>query len=307
MNINKDKYIKCLSYYDYWPGLKKLEKLNMDQIKTFEEPYRMYLYCYYGFTNILTNKDIYTIDQLNILIDGCLNNLYLFAAYTGNIKLLKYLKLNNFDINYINQHSFNAFLFAVKGSQLKTCYYLESIGINIYKTNRDYDNAFMIAAQFSKIKILKYLYKNIYNEGNGDIIIDRNIDDSYYMWDQNDATNNAYMIAFLKGNIKTLKYLESIGFSMYYNGIHFYNSYQRVICCNKLKSIKYFDKNNFIIKNEDIIPYLTQGLITNKRFNTNKNILRYFFNKNGRLYNYKDTKYKLHNFTFNLKSKLLFI
>jgi|694.fasta_scaffold08485_15 hypothetical protein len=80
-------------YYDYihylyhsWIELDKLIKLNKKQILKFSEPYRMYLYVYYNYLNELNNYDI---NQLNIFINACEDNIYIFAANCGNIKIFR--------------------------------------------------------------------------------------------------------------------------------------------------------------------------------------------------------------------------
>ena len=51
-----------------WYDLRKLSKLNEDQIMMYEEPYRMYLLCFYGYIDRLKEQN-YTIEDLNRYIN----------------------------------------------------------------------------------------------------------------------------------------------------------------------------------------------------------------------------------------------
>ena len=117
-----------------WYKFKDLKKLNKEQINNYKEPYKMYLYIYYGFLSKL-NK--YNFNELNLFINDMKDNLYLFAAFTNNIKALKYLESKGLNIHYKNDIDLNAYTAACINSYIKTMKYLQSknVDINYKKTN----------------------------------------------------------------------------------------------------------------------------------------------------------------------------
>jgi ankyrin repeat protein len=152
--INKYKY-KYINYIENnWFNLRHLRRLNKEQINDYKEPYRMYLYVYYNYLNELNNYDI---NQLNIFINACEDNIYIFAANCGNIKILKYLESRGINIHFKNCWGNNTYLDVSINGNIKIMKYLESRGININDTNNIGQNSYKITRD---IKTQAYILKN---------------------------------------------------------------------------------------------------------------------------------------------------
>jgi hypothetical protein len=169
-----EEYI--LNIKNYYPNkLLKLPILTKEQIKSLENPYRIYFYCFYNYIDKLKKYYLWSKD---------INKLYIIAANRGYIKILKYLESLGY---YINLES--AYLYAAQGNQLKVLDYLKSKNVNIYYTNGGFFNALMYAP--GNIKTIKYLL----NEGL-----------SMYM-----INDSLFIQAYYCGTVKIIKYLIKIG------------------------------------------------------------------------------------------------
>ena len=79
-----------------WDKLKYLNILDKKHINNIKEPYKMYLYVYYGFLSELKK---YSYNELILSINDVTPNLYLLAAFINNIKIMKYLENRGFNVN----------------------------------------------------------------------------------------------------------------------------------------------------------------------------------------------------------------
>ena len=74
--IHIEDYIKYIEYV--WDDLKYLPKLNEKQISKFNEPYRRFLYVYYGYLKKLKTLN-YSLEELKIKIND--RSIYRLAAF----------------------------------------------------------------------------------------------------------------------------------------------------------------------------------------------------------------------------------
>ena len=192
------QYIELLT--TNWINLKTLQKLNEEEIMIYDEPYRMYLLCFYKYNNKFKEQN-YTITNLYKYINEYFDmHIYFMAAFIGNIKIMKYLESRGMDINYKNNEDCNAYLCATINGQIKTIKYLESCGFDIYSKNISGYNMYLIAVSEGQIKTMKYLESrgiNIYCENN--------------------FGHNAYLLAAFNDKLKIMKYLESKDYNVRFN------------------------------------------------------------------------------------------
>jgi hypothetical protein len=127
MITTEDKAI-YIDYIEYnWSELKKLPKLSIKDIYTFEEPYKMVLLFYYDYSKVY---NMYNIEQLNKPFNEWKYTLYLLMVYISNIKIMLYLESQGANIYYCNKYN-NAYSIALYKSDIKIIKYLESKGFNI--------------------------------------------------------------------------------------------------------------------------------------------------------------------------------
>ncbi len=161
-----NRYLDCLKHFDfnYCSELKKLPKLSIKNILKYEEPYKMTLLFFYGYSSMYKK---YELVDLNRYINKWVN-LFLFLVYCQNINEIKYLVSKGVDINkFDNDLGLNAYLIAAYTCNIKIIKYLESIGINIHKKTLMGNNAYLIATGRGHIELMKYFEKkgiNIYSK-----------------------------------------------------------------------------------------------------------------------------------------------
>ena len=178
-----------------WKMLKEMPKLKAKDISNYDEPYRMYLYTYYGYIKELRKYDL---ESLSLIINDNNDNLFLLAAYVGNIKIMKYLESVGVNINHKNVYKLSAYLTAVYNGNIKSMKYLEQNGADIHHIDYQKCNAYLFAVEQNNLKIMKYLE----SRGLNIHLIDR-------------IGLNAYLITgFCNVDIKIMKYLENIGINI---------------------------------------------------------------------------------------------
>lgn len=141
-----DLYTETLRNYITWENLKNLPRLSLEQICLYEGNYKIVLLIYYGYNNYF--KQNYNNVKLN-------NIIYLFSAYFGKIKIMKYLDSRGPYIYY--DREFNAYVFACMGGNLKAIKFLERHGCNIYKKNYSNGNPYTSAIIYGKYQLLQHL------------------------------------------------------------------------------------------------------------------------------------------------------
>jgi len=257
MNYIYDKYIKR-----YWKGLAKLKPLSFDEIALYNDPCRMYLYVYYGFTDYVILN--YSIDQLNKFINTENDNLYFLAVAINNIDFMIYLESQGFNINYTNNRGANSYSVAIFHSKIKTMKYLESRGANINIIDNLGDNAYSLAIICDNVKKIKYLESKgldtyfphpndgpfLYAAKCGSIkamkYLKNHVDINY----TDEKDNNAYLVAAVNRKLKSMKYLESIGFNIYIINKFGFNSFSNAyssIFNSDFKTMKYLENRGLNI------------------------------------------------------------
>jgi|LakMenEpi03Aug12_release.lakeMendotaPanAssembly.Ray.scaffolds.fasta_scaffold12814_9 ankyrin repeat protein len=148
-----EEYI--LNIKNYYPNkLLKLPILTKEQIKSLENPYRIYFYCFYNYIDKLKKYYLWSKD---------INKLYIIAANRGYIKILKYLESRGLDIYLKNNGFMSSYLCACSNKvidpkkSLKTLKYLESRGHNIYIKDINNNNAYNYALINNNLLLVKYL------------------------------------------------------------------------------------------------------------------------------------------------------
>ena len=189
-----DKYQDAISSASYL--LELYDKLTKKQIAQYDYPWNMFLYAFYNYTKELDQFDLNQINDeyigmwgFNILLlsinygklkvvkylisrnvnlyvkDSCKNNIYMLAAYVGNLKILKYLdtikiikedNIFNFSINSEAETIYSLALADDNSNSLTIIKYLESRGINIHNKSLCYVH------YFYNNKIISYLYSRGY-------------------------------------------------------------------------------------------------------------------------------------------------
>ena len=148
-------YLKKCDFY-YCSELKMLPKLSIKEILKYEEPYKMALLFFYGYSSMYKKYELIDLNRyINIWSDI---NLYLFLIYCGNIKEIKYLVSKGINIHNF-KYIYNAYLIAVYNENIRLMKYLESIGVNIHKKSYGEENAYLIATLCRNIKLMKHLEK----------------------------------------------------------------------------------------------------------------------------------------------------
>ncbi len=150
------KYLDCLKYFDFYycSELKMLPKLSIKEILKYEEPYKMALLFFYGYSSMYKK---YEFVDLNRYINKWVN-LFLFLIYFEKIKEIKYLVSKGINIHNF-KYIYNAYLIAVYNENIRLMKYLESIGINIHRKSYYEENAYLIATLTRNIRLLKYFEK----------------------------------------------------------------------------------------------------------------------------------------------------
>lgn len=258
LNINRYAYINRAKINK----LKKLKKLNIskEEIAKYDEPQRMYIYCYFGYFKELCESIKY-FKSFNSFI----SELSLIAAYTGNTKILKYLIKNNYlDMNITDiSYNSNCFLIATRKGHIKFLKILfKHVNNNelLFKLCSDCCdpncNAFTIALYWQHIKILdlfsKTCFKMYYFRGidyyfNYTELVDSEKFKSLKYLDKiKHFITNEQILDIIKYNTnnKTLKYFYGKGRRLYgikkYKHIMFIDScperkfYLNYICINQL-------------------------------------------------------------------------
>lgn len=237
-----------LKYEHNWNFLDELGTISFDEIATYEEPVKMYLYAYFGYKEHI--KKNYNSQPILEYIDGELCNFMFFCIYINDIDLLKF----NIDINYYDRYGDNAYLKAAYYGKIKIMKYLETIGFDIKYHNFNNRDAYHHSIIGGKFKVMKYLI----NKG-----ITTSID---YMG------NNDFSLAIKMGNIKILTYLVNIGRDIFYR-------------MNNYKYLKY-DKCKYykFIMNTGYYKFIDTSLINYKYIgHNNKKLLFYMYKFNIRV------------------------
>jgi hypothetical protein len=173
-------------------------KLSIPEISKEDEPFRMYLYCYYGYLEELKK---YSLEQLknNIMEPG---NLYLLAINSGHLNIIKYLETFPLTFNIYNKMkitNYTPYMLAVICGNIQIIKYLENRDCNIYSIDYVGNNALLLAIKKSQFKIFKIFLDNTkYSFGNK----------------LNEIDHNAYLSAF-SSDIKFLKYLDKFQGGIY--------------------------------------------------------------------------------------------
>jgi ankyrin repeat protein len=160
-----EKYLDCLKKFDiyYYSVFKKLPKLSIKDILKYEEPYKMALLFFYGYSSMYKKYDFIDLNRyINTWSDI---NLFFFLIYCKNIKGIKYLVSKGINIHKCNSLGVNNYLLAVYTGHIKIIKYFESIGENIHKKTLLGNNAYLIATIKGRIRLMKYVEKkgiNIY-------------------------------------------------------------------------------------------------------------------------------------------------
>jgi hypothetical protein len=238
-----------LKYEHNWGYLDELGIISFDEIATYEEPVKMYLYAYFGYKEHI--KKNYNLQHILGYIDGELCNFMFFCIYINDINLLKWIKTCGFDINYYDSFGDNAYLEAAYYGKIKIMKYLESIEHDVKHRNFNNSDAYLISIMGKKLKVMKYLI----NKG-----ITSSID---YMG------LNDFSLALISGNIKILTYLVNIGRDIFYR-------------MNNYKYFKY-DKCKYykFIMNTGYYKFIDTSSIDYKYIgNNNKKLLFYMYKFN---------------------------
>jgi len=185
-----------LKYRHNWHYLDELDQISFDEIATYDEFTRMYLYAYFGYKEHV--KKNYNLQHILGKIDGELCNFMFFCIYINDIDLLKWIKTIGFDINYYDPFGDNAYLTAAYYGKIKIMKYLETIGFDIKYRNFNNSDAYLISIIGKKLKVMKYL-------------INKGITPSIDYIGLNDFSS-----ALISGNIKILTYLVNIGRDIFY-------------------------------------------------------------------------------------------
>lgn len=180
------------SIYIFFDKLKKLKRLSFEEIMTYEEPIRMYLFVYYGFISHV--KATYSLADLSINIYDDNTNIYFIGIHSNNIDFLIYLKNIGYDIFIQDPLGGNAYLEAAICGNIKIMKYLEKI--SKYTDSDDFSidyydhlgfNAYLKAAEYGQVDVIKYLIKQK-NAGkiNFDINCESDLERNAFLW----AANN---------------------------------------------------------------------------------------------------------------------
>jgi len=153
-----DSYTIFLDSFIFWGKLRKLPLLSLEEICFYNEKYRLYLLIYYGYYNYIKINNM----KIN-------NDVYLFAACFGNVKIMKYLEKCGVNIYYKNQLGQNAYLCAVVYN-IKSMKYLEKHELLVYSINYYGSHPYVMALITEKYNLLRhfekknlhlYIHKNI--------------------------------------------------------------------------------------------------------------------------------------------------
>ena len=172
-----DIYLYWLKNFHFYQcaELKELPKLSIKIILKYEEPYKMALLFFYGYSSMYKKYEL--VDLNRYINKRYYINLFLFLVYCQNIKGIKYLVSKGVDIHKCDILGLNAYLIAIYYKNIRLVKYLESIGVNIHKKSFIKENAYLLAAYKGNISLIKHLEKksvNIYSRNiNGDNFLNK--------------------------------------------------------------------------------------------------------------------------------------
>ena len=138
-------------------------------------------------------------------ISGSKGNEILVASYDNNIKLVKYLLKNGYNINKYDSCGYTALIYAIRNINIKIVKYLIDNGANIHFETRFEDFPIHHACDIGNLKILYLLLEN-----NKDININ----------DIDETANTPLMICCKNGYYDCIKYLIYKGADMRYPNYH---------------------------------------------------------------------------------------
>jgi ankyrin repeat protein len=133
-------------------SLEKLKESDIDNIIDLNA--KILLLTYYNYFDKLKS---YKLDELHNAKSKLGNNIYLLAAWSGQIEIINLLEENGFDINIKNNNGSNIYLYAAYGGQLEVMRILEEKGFDIHIKNNNNANAYLIAACGGQIEIMRVL------------------------------------------------------------------------------------------------------------------------------------------------------
>jgi hypothetical protein len=224
------KYIDCLN--GTWSKLNELPKLNRAKIALFNEPFRRYLYVYYGYIKQLNNYDIHIIKT----------ELLYFSCYFGLIKVLKYFDKRGIDIyskvvwNWLKDNNqFEIIKYLILNKKYLNSYdfyhYIKSCCIYYIMKDIKFIKKLIIKFNYLLTKTIRLLYNIIlfakHNEAQCiklfKLCLINNIKLTNYVYD---------MFDYKKGNLKIFRFI------------------------TKYTKYKYPTKTNLIYKKNNIILYI---------------------------------------------------
>jgi hypothetical protein len=261
--INIGRYKESLRYNSIYLTLVNLPKLELFQIEQFEEPYRKFLYAYYGY---IAQLDNYTIDQLNedlyislnnnddIFYDDQYKDVYTMAIISNNLKTIKYLHSRNINYDYYIYGIGNTYNLAINLGYLKIIKYYDSNNI-IFYTN-EYPKSYLSASGNSGLlKMIKYFELKAKDAPNFELQI-----------------INCYINAATgKAKIRILKYLET-KYPLYITEDIIYIGKRYMFYNSEFKKIKYLNRNY------KYLNYNDQYLILRMAYKGNiAQIMKYLF------------------------------
>jgi ankyrin repeat protein len=207
-----EKYLVCLrnSFFYYCSELKMLPKLSIKEILKYEEPYKMALLFFYGYSSMYKKYEL--VDLNRYINKRYYINLFLFLICCQNIKGIKYLVSKGIDIHKCDILKYNAYLIAIYYKNIRLVKYLESIGVNIHKKSFIKENAYLLATYKGNIRLMKNLEKkgiNIYSRNiNGDNFLNnywRNRNKiAPYVFKNMNYKLNRFKICFIGSHIKLI-------------------------------------------------------------------------------------------------------
>jgi hypothetical protein len=157
MEIEPEDYIDCLE--NSWNKLDELPKLKSAQIAHFNEPYKMFLYVYYGY---FTKQCNYTNEQLSSHINEMGDNLLLLSIKCGSVQNVEYLiEERGFNINYYDYDCMSPLIFAIIWNKTEIVKYLISAGIDYLVKDLCGNSALILACEAGNIELVKYFVEEL--------------------------------------------------------------------------------------------------------------------------------------------------
>jgi len=190
----------------------------------------------------LTNNSKNYLGKIIDFVDEKGNNGYMLACMNGKLETMKHLEKKGIKSDTINSKGTTPYLMAVSHGHLDIMEYMEKKGFNINAKDDAKCDAFLNASVNDRVEIMEYLVKKGFDPHV------RTKEKGY----------NAFHLATLYGNTRSMSYLEKIGVDIHAtleNGKNnnYVDAFTLAICHNEKGAMRFlknkgFDKGKYVCR-----------------------------------------------------------